>query len=45
MVLESKYERQQRLKRQRYSGILGFVLACTDSDNWRDFMGKQAVSY
>ncbi len=28
MVLESKYERQQRLKRQRYSGILGFVLAC-----------------
>lgn len=27
MVLESKYERQQRLKRQRYSGILGFVLA------------------
>lgn len=28
MVLESKYERQQRLKKQRYSGILGFVLAC-----------------
>lgn len=28
MVLESKYEKQQRLKRQRRSGVFGFVLAC-----------------